>query len=181
MPKRLVLPIILVLVMVSCIASPYAQSRYESHAGCSESLEGLRPGDDCYLHETYHPIYQTLNKGSDAYWDSCCKGNECRVTEDIENAPAELKSKKVDYIVVINGRACPVTASKEVRLSPKQQLQAKTNLLYQSFLQYSHVCANFGTKSTKYSGRKAGSRIPYDPEEAKDCPVVHCVFVGPRM
>jgi hypothetical protein len=178
---RIVTVLVTMWLFVGTVYPCAAQHSHSSapEESCLASSPHSNPGDYLYGHDCYHDIYKTLNKGTMDWWNSCCKGHECRVTEDIQDAPPELKTQGIDYLVVVDGRMCPATSKHEVQMSPAQRELAKKHPLYQSFLQHSHVCAAEPVRDSILP-RPKGTLPKYSPEAASSCPVIHCIIVPPR-
>jgi hypothetical protein len=80
---------------------------------------------------------------------SCCRGDECRVTESLKEATAEQvadgkrSGRTVTHQVMVSGVWYPVDlAAVQITLTKEQRSEARANpALYAEFLSYTHVCA----------------------------------------
>lgn len=131
-------------VLVTILSWPaHAQGAPKLHEHQSTKRPKLDPGDYGYLHDHFHRYYEKLQrKDTDGKLHSCCNGDECRVTEALQDATELQKLAGYDRQVKVNGKWCPIRLKDtQITFTEEQRALAKNDEGFREFLSFTHVCS----------------------------------------
>lgn len=136
-----------------------------------------KPGEKWYQHCENHDIYRDLRKkydirNKDAHGNSCCDGQDCRVTLPFK----EPTSEQENYQVWVDGTWCPVGKDALVTLSPAQKKREPSDPHLQEFVRQYHVCATRFDKPPVSDSPH--TTAPAKPSDLCKQILINCIFEG---